>query len=153
MSAIRQDVRGRKRELKNSCADAAASTLYPSDLMRPFIASRTGSSSSMTEISGFAFDTRPPAPGLVLAIMRRAPRRLGAGRYSRQFRKDEIKAGVRRLYFGLDRMVARANISCDIPCSVSRDTRVEPSAGAREPSMVTARQIALIALPCLSVRF
>src|SRR6266852_2633193 len=60
MSVIRQEVRWTWRELKNSCADATASTLYPSDLMRPFIASRIDSSSSMIEISGFAFGTRPP---------------------------------------------------------------------------------------------
>src|ERR1700726_3749995 len=62
MSAIRQEVRRIWRELKNSCADATASTLYPNDLMRPLIASRIDSSSSMIEISGFAFGTRPPAP-------------------------------------------------------------------------------------------
>jgi hypothetical protein len=37
--------------------------------MRPFIASRIDSSSSTIEISGFAFGTRPPAPGLVLVMM------------------------------------------------------------------------------------
>src|SRR5882762_2979554 len=62
MSAIKQEVRRTWRELKKSCADATASTLYPSDLMRPFIASRIESSSSTIEISGFAFGTRPPAP-------------------------------------------------------------------------------------------
>src|SRR5260370_40918013 len=87
MSAIRQEVRRTWRELKNSCADATASTLYPSDLMRPFIASRIDSSSSMIEISGFAFGTRPPAPGLVIVMMRRDPKPLGAGGYSRHFRK------------------------------------------------------------------
>src|SRR5437016_10453947 len=79
MSAITQAVRRTKRELRNSCADAAATTLYPSDLMRPFIASRIDSSSSMIEISGFAFGTRPPAPGLVKVITRRDPRPLGRG--------------------------------------------------------------------------
>src|SRR5260370_20132936 len=87
MSAITQAVWRTKRELKNSCADATASSLYPSDLMRPFIASRIDSSSSMIEISGFAFGTRPPAPGLVLVMMRRDPRRLGAGRYFRKMRQ------------------------------------------------------------------
>src|SRR6266851_2256966 len=87
MSAIRQEMRRTWRELKNSCADATASTLYPSDLMRPFIASRIDSSSSMIEISGFAFGTRPPAPGLVLAMMRRDPRPLGAGHHLSKMRQ------------------------------------------------------------------
>src|ERR1700676_4813815 len=87
MSAITQAARRPLRELKNSCADATASTLYPSDLMSPFIASRIDSSSSTIEISGFAFGTRPPAPGFVLVMMRSDPRRLGAGRYSRYFSK------------------------------------------------------------------
>src|SRR5258708_23457146 len=87
MSAITHAVRRTRRELKNSCADATASTLYPSDLMRPFIASRIDSSSSMIEISGFAFGTRPPAPGLVIVMMRRDPKPLGAGWYSWHFRK------------------------------------------------------------------
>jgi hypothetical protein len=51
----------------------------PSDLMRPFIASRIDSSSSMIEIIGFAFGTRPPAPGLVIVMMRGDPKPLGAG--------------------------------------------------------------------------
>src|SRR6266849_5619693 len=116
MSAITQDVRRTRRELKNACADATASTLYPSDLMRPFIASRIDSSSSMIEISGFAFGTRPPAPGLVPVMMRRDPRRSGAGA---PFQEDETNWRARRLYFGLDRIVARANTSCTAPRSVS----------------------------------
>src|SRR5260370_26336323 len=82
ISAIRQDVRRTWRELRNSCADASASALYPSDLIRPFTASRIDSSSSTIEINGFAFGTRPPAPGLVLVLMRRDPRRLAAWGYS-----------------------------------------------------------------------
>src|SRR5258708_2360797 len=87
MSAITQAVWRTKRELKNSCADATASTLYPSDLMSPFIASRIDSSSSIIEISGFAFGTRPPAPGLVPAMMRRDPRPLGAGHHLSKMRR------------------------------------------------------------------
>src|SRR3979411_3169069 len=86
MSTIRQDVRRKKLELKTSCADAAASTLYPSDLMRPLIASRTDSSSSTIEISGFAFGTRSPALRACAGNMRCDPNAWG-GRYSRHFRK------------------------------------------------------------------
>src|SRR5436305_10998101 len=112
MSAIRQGVRGKKCALKNSCADATASTLYPSDLMSPFIASRTDSSSSTIEISGFAFGTRPPAPGLVLVMIQRDPRGLGARGIFTLFQEDETNSTARRLYFGLDRLVARSNTSC-----------------------------------------
>src|SRR5712691_11673094 len=100
MSAIRQEVRRTWRELKNSCADATASTLYPSDLMRPFIASRIASSSSMIEISGFAFGTRPPA-----SDSNDAPRSEALGRrvIFTAFQEDETNSGARRLYFGLDR--------------------------------------------------
>src|SRR5713101_4921872 len=87
MSAIRQAVRRTWREPRNACADARASTLYPSDLIRPFIASRIDSSSSTIEISGFAFGTRPPAPGLVPVMMRRDPRRLGAEHHLRKMRQ------------------------------------------------------------------
>src|SRR5258708_20093349 len=87
MSVIRQEVRRTWRELKNSCADATASTLYPSDLMRPSIPSRIDSSSSMIEISGFAFGTRPPAPGLVIAMTRPDPKPLTAPTNSQHFRK------------------------------------------------------------------
>src|SRR6266566_6366904 len=87
MSAITQAVRRTERERKNSCADATASTLYPSDLMSPFIASRIDSSSSMIEISGFAFGTRPPAHGFVPVMMGRDPRPLGAGRHLRKMRQ------------------------------------------------------------------
>src|ERR1700704_1126866 len=87
MSAIRQDVRRTCREAKNSCGDAIASTLEPSDLISPLIASRIESSSSTIEISGFAFGTRPPAPRACDGNDGRDPRPLGAGRYSRHFSK------------------------------------------------------------------
>src|SRR5215831_5832874 len=62
-SAIRQEVWGTWRELKNSSADRKAWAVYPSDLMSPLIASRIDSSSSTTEIWGFVFGTLPPSSG------------------------------------------------------------------------------------------
>src|SRR5215467_15474537 len=59
-SAIKQEVRGTWRELKNSSADAKASAIYPNDFMSPLTASRIDSSSSTTEIRGLVFDTVTP---------------------------------------------------------------------------------------------
>src|SRR5260370_20038593 len=87
--------------------------------MRPFIASRIDSSSSTIEISGFAFGTRPPAPGLVMVMMRRDPRALWRRVIFTTSQKNETNSSARRLYFGLDTAVARANMSCTAPRSVS----------------------------------
>src|SRR5882724_7867830 len=87
MSAITQAVRRTKRELRNSCADATASTLYPSDLMRPFIASRIDSSSSMIEISGFTFGTQPPASGFCAGNDATRSEALGRWRHLRKMRQ------------------------------------------------------------------
>src|ERR1700726_3277982 len=51
-SAITHDVSSRRAECKNSSADANAWTVYPSDLMRLLVATRTDASSSIIEITG-----------------------------------------------------------------------------------------------------
>src|SRR6266478_2144243 len=86
-SAIRQEVPRTWRELKNSSAEAAASTLYPKDFMRPLTASRIDSSSSTIEIRGFAFGTRTPALGLVRVMARRDPEALERGVMLNVFQK------------------------------------------------------------------
>jgi hypothetical protein len=49
-SAIKQDVSGKLEHAKKSAADSKVATANPSDLIRPPIASRMPSSSSMIEI-------------------------------------------------------------------------------------------------------
>ena len=101
--------------------------LYPSDLMRPLIASRIDSSSSMIEISGFAFGTRPPAPGLVIVMMRRQSESPWAqGDIFTAFQEDKTNSRVRRLYFGLNRAAARANTCCIAPRSGSERCLGDP---------------------------
>ena len=63
-SAIRQEVRQTWGEAK-TLLHTQRHQLDPTDFMRPFTASRIGSSSSTIEIIGLVFGTRTPAPGLM----------------------------------------------------------------------------------------
>src|SRR6202030_2753585 len=91
-SAIRQEVRRTWGERKNSSAEAVASARYPSDFMRPFTASRIGSSSSTIEIIGFVFGTRTPAPGLVGIMTLRDPTPLQARGNAHVFEEDKTNS-------------------------------------------------------------
>ncbi|HXO90965.1 MAG TPA: response regulator transcription factor [Stellaceae bacterium] len=87
------------REFKNSSADAKASAVYPNDFMSPLIASRIDSSSSTTEIRGFAFGTSTPSCGFPRGRTRCDPGH-SAGIFD-CISEDKTKPGGPRLYFGL----------------------------------------------------
>src|SRR5271165_13922 len=108
-SAIRHEVPGTWREVKNSSADAKAWAVYPNDFMSPLTASRIDSSSSTTEIRGLVFGTLPPSsrfPGRGRAAVRGH----WAGDIRQRFKEGKTKLSGARLYFRLNRIAAGANV-------------------------------------------
>ena len=164
-SAIRQEVRRTRRELKNSSADANASTLNPNDFTRAPIASRIVVSSSMIEIRGFALGTEPPYPGPVGETPRCDPS-LPACCCPLHFGKDEKDSSVKGLYFGIDRAAARAEYRSSLIFLCIRAVPTESRVATRRGDQfdhpppacrrVNARPVSRptqIALPSLSLRF